>query len=76
MPLSVSSDFRNRTLRAALDRSIQAALGRDAARGTGRPTTRRHVITFLSRARQQRIIHDVAIPEVSTGGVQALPAGN
>jgi hypothetical protein len=32
---SVSSDFGNRTLRAALDRSIQAALGRDAARGTG-----------------------------------------
>ena len=28
---SVSSDFRNRTLRAALDRSIQAALGADAA---------------------------------------------
>ena len=32
---SVSSDFRNRTLRAALDRSIQAALGRDAACGKG-----------------------------------------
>jgi site-specific recombinase XerD len=32
---SVSSDFRNRTLRAALDRSIQAALGGDAARGAG-----------------------------------------
>ena len=32
---SVSSDFRNRTLRAALDRSIQAALGGDAAGGTG-----------------------------------------
>jgi hypothetical protein len=32
---SVSSDFRNRTLRAALDRSIQAALGGDAARGKG-----------------------------------------
>ena len=32
---SVSSDFRNRTLRAALDRSIQAALGSDAAGGTG-----------------------------------------
>jgi hypothetical protein len=28
---SVSSDFRNRTLRAALDRSIQAALGGGAA---------------------------------------------
>jgi hypothetical protein len=35
VPLSVSSDFRNRTLRAALDRSIQAALGGDAARGAG-----------------------------------------
>ena len=32
---SVSSDFRNRTLRAALDRSIQAALGRDGACGKG-----------------------------------------
>jgi len=32
---SVSSDFRNRTLRAALDRSIQAALGGDAAHGNG-----------------------------------------
>ena len=32
---SVSSDFRNRTLRAALDRSIQAALGAGAARGKG-----------------------------------------
>ena len=29
---SVSSDFRNRTLRAALDRSIQAALGGNAGR--------------------------------------------
>jgi hypothetical protein len=32
---SVSSDFRNRTLRAALDRSIRAALGSDAAGGKG-----------------------------------------
>ena len=32
---SVSSDFRNRALRAALDRSIQAALGRDGACGKG-----------------------------------------
>jgi hypothetical protein len=32
---TVSSDFRNRALRAALDRSVQAALGGDAARGTG-----------------------------------------
>ena len=32
---SVSSDFRNRTLRAALDRSIQAALGGDTAREKG-----------------------------------------
>ena len=30
---SVSSDFRNRTLRAALDRSIQAALSGGTARG-------------------------------------------
>ena len=42
--------------------------------GTG-PTTRRHVITFLSWARQQRIIHDVAIPVISTDGVQACPPG-
>jgi hypothetical protein len=34
---SVSSDFRNRTLRAALDRSSRAALGRDAACGKGEP---------------------------------------
>jgi hypothetical protein len=32
---SVSSDFRNRALRAALDRSIQGALGGADARGTG-----------------------------------------
>ena len=32
---SVPSDFRNRTLRAALDRSIGAALGGGAACGTG-----------------------------------------
>jgi site-specific recombinase XerD len=32
---SVSSDFRNRTLRAALDRSIQAALSGGTARGEG-----------------------------------------
>ena len=32
---SVSSDFRNRALRAALDRSIQAALGGDAGCGKG-----------------------------------------
>jgi hypothetical protein len=30
---SVSSDFRNRTLRAALDRSIHGALGGGAAHG-------------------------------------------
>ena len=34
------------------------------------PTTRRHVITFLSWARQQRIIHDVAIPVISTNGAE------
>ena len=39
------------------------------------PTTRRHVITFLSWARQQRIIHDVAIPVISTGGAEACPPG-
>jgi integrase/recombinase XerC len=32
---SVSSDFRNRALRAALDRPIRAALRGDAARGKG-----------------------------------------
>ena len=39
------------------------------------PTTRRHVIAFLSWARQQRIIHDVTIPVISTDGVQACPPG-
>jgi len=39
------------------------------------PTTRRHVITILSWARQQRIIHDVAIPVISTDGVEACPPG-
>ena len=39
------------------------------------PTTRRHVITFLSWARQQRIIRDVVIPVISTDGVQAYPPG-
>jgi hypothetical protein len=33
--------------------------------GTG-PTTRRHVITFLSWARQQRIIRGVVVPVIST----------
>ena len=39
------------------------------------PTTRRHVITFLSWARQQRIIHGVAIPVISTDGAAACPPG-
>jgi hypothetical protein len=39
------------------------------------PTTRQHVITFLSWARQQRIIHDVAIPVISTEGTEARPPG-
>jgi hypothetical protein len=40
------------------------------------PTTRRHVITFLSWARQQRIIHGVAIPAISTEGAGACPPGS
>jgi hypothetical protein len=39
------------------------------------PTTRRHVITFLSWARQQRIIHHVAIPVISTDGAEVCPPG-
>ena len=39
------------------------------------PTTRRHVITFLSWARQQRIIRDVAIPVINTDGAEACPPG-
>jgi len=46
----------------------------DAWFGTG-PTTRRHVITFLSWARQQRIIRDVDVPVTSTGGAEARPVG-
>jgi hypothetical protein len=42
--------------------------------GTG-PTTRRHVITSLSWARQQRIICDVAIPVISIDGAEACPPG-
>ena len=41
--------------------------------GTG-PTTRRHVITFLSWARQQRIIRNVDVPVISTEGAESLPA--
>ena len=39
----------------------------DAWFGTG-PTTRRHVITFLSWARQQRIIRELEVPVISTAG--------
>ena len=39
------------------------------------PTTRRHVITFLSWARQQRIIRNVEIPVISTDGAEACPPG-
>jgi hypothetical protein len=40
------------------------------------PTTRRHVITFLSWARQQRIICNVDVPVVSTEGAEACPPGS
>jgi hypothetical protein len=46
----------------------------DAWFGTG-PTTRRHVITFLSWARQQRIIRHVDVPATSTAGAEACPPG-
>ena len=39
------------------------------------PTTRRHAITFLSWARQQRIIRDVEVPVISTAGAAASPPG-
>ena len=44
-----------------------------STRGSVPATTRRHVITFLSWARQQRIIRDVAIPVISTGGGACPP---
>jgi hypothetical protein len=43
--------------------------------GTG-PTTRRHVITFLSWARQQRIIRNVDVPVLSGGRAEASPPGS
>ena len=46
----------------------------DAWFGTG-PTTRRHVITFLSWARQQRIIRNIEVPVISTVGAEACPPG-
>ena len=49
---SVSSDFRNRTLRAALDKSIQAALGkgcrmtvRQTSSAGAEPDARSHAVT-------------------------------
>ena len=47
----------------------------DAWFGTG-PITRRHVITFLSWARQQRIIRNVQVPVISTAGAEACPPGS
>jgi hypothetical protein len=41
-----------------------------------RPTTRRHVITFLSWARQQRIVRNVAAPVLNTEGTEACPPGS
>jgi len=46
----------------------------DAWFGTG-PTTRRHVITFLSWARQQRIIRELEVPVISTAGAETCPPG-
>jgi hypothetical protein len=43
--------------------------------GTG-PATRRHVITFLSWARQQRIIRNVDVPVLSADGTEASPPGS
>ena len=47
----------------------------DAWFGTGL-TTRRHVITFLSWARQQRILRNVEVPVISTAGAEACPPGS
>ena len=44
--------------------------------GPAGPTTRRHVITFLSWARQQRIIRNVQVPVISTVGAEACPPGS
>ena len=46
----------------------------DAWFSTG-PTTRRHVITCLSWARQQRIIRELEVPVISTAGAEACPPG-
>jgi hypothetical protein len=46
----------------------------DAWFGIG-PITRRHVITFLSWARQQRIIRNIEVPVISTQGAEACPPG-
>jgi hypothetical protein len=43
--------------------------------GTG-PTTGRHVITFVSWARGQRIIRGVEVPLISTEGAEACPPGS
>jgi hypothetical protein len=40
------------------------------------PTTRRHVITFLSWARQQRIIGNLEVPAISAAGAEASPPGS
>jgi hypothetical protein len=47
----------------------------DAWFGTG-PTTRRHVITFLSWARQQRIIRNLEVPAIRAAGAEACPPGS
>jgi hypothetical protein len=44
----------------------------DAWFGTG-PTTRRHVITFLSWARQQRIIRELEVPVISIAAATCPP---
>jgi hypothetical protein len=46
----------------------------DAWFGTG-PTTRRHVITFLSWARQQRIIRELEVPVISIAAAETCPPG-
>ena len=56
---SVSSDFRNRALRAALDRSIQAALGGDAGPREGWSVMARRKLDFHWNLRRLMAAHQM-----------------
>jgi hypothetical protein len=73
--LTVAADFL--AWLAGRERQLGECTQRDLDQwfATG-PTTRRHVITFLSWARQQRIISGVAVLVTSTEGAEASPPGS